>query len=579
MKLTGGQIVARALADEGVPLTFGIPGTHNIELYDALGASDEVRPVLVTDEQSASFMADGLWRASGRLGCVNVVPGAGLTHAMSGIAEAYMDNVPMLVLGCGIRRDTGMAFQLHDVDQQSMVAPVTKATFLPTTGGDLYRVIRDACRIARQPPGGPVFVEVPANLYLHKHDVELPAASAPHRDRVVHGPEPDPAAVARVAELIRGAKRPLLYVGAGAASCQGRVLHLAERLEAPVSTTFQGKGVFPEPHALFLWPGFGKSAPGFAQDVARECDMTLAIGCRFSEVGTGSYGLQPPGPLVHVDAAPEVPGRNYPAQEALVADADLFLRALDGELGDHRANRDEALREEIRSGHAHVWEDWLADVGGPGVTPAHLLRTAQRLLGPDTIFTSDSGNGTFLAMECLRLEEPGKYLAPVDYSCMGYAVPAALGARLARPDCPVVALAGDGAFLMTGLEVLTAVAEKLGVMILVLRDRELAQIAQFQQVALNRKVASELPDFEVEGIARATGAAFLELDSDDRVEEILTRAEAYAADGTPVLVDVAIDYSRKTFFTRGVVKSTLARLPWPDRLRFVGRALARRLTG
>ncbi len=579
MKLTGGQIVARALADEGVPLTFGIPGTHNIELYDALGASDEVRPVLVTDEQSASFMADGLWRASGQLGCVNVVPGAGLTHAMSGIAEAYMDNVPMLVLGCGIRRDTGMAFQLHDVDQQSMVAPVTKATFLPTTGGDLYKAIRDASRIARQPPGGPVFVEVPANLYLFKHDVELPPTSSPSAQPTVHGPEPDRAVVSRVAELVRAAKRPLLYVGAGAASCQGRVLQLAERLEAPVSTTFQGKGVFPEPHGLFLWPGFGKAAPGFVQDVARECDLTLAIGCRFSEVGTGSYGLEPPGPLVHVDAAPDVPGRNYPAQEALVADAELFLRALDEELGEFRAERDEALREEIRSGHAQVWEDWLADVGGPGVTPAHLLRTAQRLFGPDTIFTTDSGNGTFLAMECLRLEEPGKYLAPVDYSCMGYALPAALGARLARPDCPVVALAGDGAFLMTGLEVLTAVAEGLGVVILVLRDRELAQIAQFQQVALNRKVASELPDFEVEGIARATGARFLALDSDDRVEEILTRAEAYAAAGTPVLVDVDIDYSRKTFFTRGVVKSTLARLPWPDRFRFVGRALTRRVTG
>src|SRR5580765_1054014 len=122
--LTGGQIIVRALEDAGVSLTFGIPGTHNIELYDALAISDRVRPVLVTDEQSASFMADAVWRASGRLGCVNVVPGAGLTHAMSGIAEAFMDNVPLLVLGCGIRRDTGMAFQLHDVDQLAMVAPI-----------------------------------------------------------------------------------------------------------------------------------------------------------------------------------------------------------------------------------------------------------------------------------------------------------------------------------------------------------------------------------------------------------------------------------------------------------------------
>ena len=122
----GGRLVARALEDEGIELAFGIPGTHNIELYDALAASGRIRTILVTDEQSASFMADGAWRASGRLACVNVVPGAGLTHAMSGIAEAFMDTVPMLVLGCGIRRDTGRAFQLHDVDQAAMVAPVTK---------------------------------------------------------------------------------------------------------------------------------------------------------------------------------------------------------------------------------------------------------------------------------------------------------------------------------------------------------------------------------------------------------------------------------------------------------------------
>ena len=122
MKLTGGEIVVRALEDEGIRFTFGIPGTHNIELYDALADSDGVRPVLVTDEQSAGFMADGLWRASGSLGCVNLVPGAGLTHALSGIAEAYMDGVPMLVLGCGIRRDTPHAYQLHDIDQLAIAS-------------------------------------------------------------------------------------------------------------------------------------------------------------------------------------------------------------------------------------------------------------------------------------------------------------------------------------------------------------------------------------------------------------------------------------------------------------------------
>src|SRR5687767_1070993 len=188
MKLSGGEIVVRALEDEGIPFTFGIPGTHNIELYDALARSTKVRPVLVTDEQSASFMADGLWRASGKLGCANLVPGAGLTHAMSGIAEAYLDNVPMLVLGCGIRRDTPHAFQLHDVDQMALAAPITKAQFRPQTGQELYQMLRTACTMARSGVPAPVFVEVPANLYLFKSDVDfdisLARPSAPAPDEI-----------------------------------------------------------------------------------------------------------------------------------------------------------------------------------------------------------------------------------------------------------------------------------------------------------------------------------------------------------------------------------------------------------
>ena len=164
--MTGAKIVLRGLEDEGIRLAFGIPGTHNIELYDVLATSEKVRPIVVTDEQSASFMADGAWRASGVMACVNVVPGAGLTHALSGIAEAFMDCIPMLILGCGIRGDSGMAYQLHDVDQRAIVAPVTKGTFRPDRGEEIYATIRRACALAREGRPGPVFVEIPANLYL-----------------------------------------------------------------------------------------------------------------------------------------------------------------------------------------------------------------------------------------------------------------------------------------------------------------------------------------------------------------------------------------------------------------------------
>ncbi len=562
----GGRLVARALEDEGIELAFGIPGTHNIELYDALAQSKRVRTILVTDEQSASFMADGAWRASGRMACVNVVPGAGLTHAMSGIAEAFMDTVPMLVLGCGIRRDTGRAFQLHDVDQAAMVAPVTKAQFRPGTARELYATIRKACEIARAGAPGPVFVEVPAELYLLSHDVSdevpfVPTATAVEAD------------TAQAAAILNSAKRPLVYLGLGAASA--KVVELIERLESPVSTTYQGKGVVPETHPLFLWPGFGAAAPAFAREIARECDATLAIGCRFGEVATASYGLEPPGPLIHVDIDASVPGRNHKTALAIQSDAARFVESLLRRLT--QRPRDDGLRERIRRGHDAVRTEWLGAGDTSRVPPFALLEALQRTFGEETIFTTDSGNGTFIAMEMLRLNAPGRFLGPIDYSCMGYAVPAAIGAKLARPGAPVVALAGDGAFLMTGLELLTAASQGAAVVVVVLRDRELAQIAQFQHTALNRKTASIIGDYDVEAICRGVGVECLQLRHSAEIQSVLARALEITREGRPVTIDCAIDYSRKTFFTSGVVRTNFGRLPWRDRLRYAGRAILRRV--
>ena len=575
MAVTGGKIVVRALEDAGVPFTFGIPGTHNIELYDALAESEAVRPILVTDEQGASFMADAVWRASGKLGCVNIVPGAGLTHAMSGIAEAWMDTIPMLVLGCGVRTDTGHGYQLHDVDQMAMVAPVTKAQLRPETGAELYPVVREACRVAQEGVPGPVFVEVPANLYLFTHKVDLDAQRAEFERRPVHRAAPDPAALDRAVGLLESAERPLLYLGLGALPAADRLVALAERLEAPVTTTFQGKGVFPETHPLALWPGFGNAAPEFVREIVGECDLVLAIGCRFGEVGTGSYGLEMPGPLIHIDIDPAALGRNFEAAEDIAADSTLAVGALLDRLRPRPA--DSRLRRRIAEGHTAVDEERTGS--GDGVSPFALLRAIHGQLGEEAVFTTDSGNGTFLAMETLRLAGPRRFLAPVDYSCMGYSVPAAVGAKLAAPDRPVVALVGDGAFLMTGLEVLTAAHYDVPVAVFVLRDRELAQIAQFQETALSRKTASEVHDYDLTGLAAGFGVECASLGHDDEIPGVLDRVATTLQTGRPILVDVAIDYTRKTYFTKGAVKTNLMRLPWTDRLRFVGRAVGRKVFG
>jgi acetolactate synthase-1/2/3 large subunit len=577
VKFTGGQMVVRALEDEAIQLAFGIPGTHNIELYDAMAESRTLRPVLVTDEQSAGFMADAVWRSTGQMACANLVPGAGLTHALSGVAEAFMDGIPMLVLGCGIRRDTDRAYQLHDIDQLAIAAPITKGTFRPASGAEIYGVIRRACALARSGCPGPVMVEIPVDHYLFKHEVNPVSFIAPP---AMANPPLDEAAFARAVELLSAPDaRPLLYLGLGALGAGAQLVTLAERLGAPVATTIQGKGVFPESHPLFLWNMLGAAAPPFVRKEAERCTVMLAIGCRFGEVGTGSYGFTPPATLIHGDIEAAVIGRNFPAAVGLHADAAEAVVALLSRLPSPRTHQDPDLRARIAGGRDEIRTGRRARTSRGRVTPAVLLDALQRTLGPDTVFTSDSGNGTFLAMELLQLDHPRRFLAPVDYSCMGYSVPAAIAAKLARPEAPVVALAGDGAFLMTGLELLTAANQGAAVAVFVLRDRELAQIAQFQATAFNRKAQSVLPDYEVAGIAAGLGIECLALDRDADIERITADVQRITGEGRPVLVDTAIDYSEKTFFTRGVVSTNLGRLPWPDRLRFVGRALGRRLTG
>jgi acetolactate synthase-1/2/3 large subunit len=301
------------------------------------------------------------------------------------------------------------------------------------------------------------------------------------------------------------------------------------------------------------------------------------IGARFGEVATGSYGIDPPHPIVHVDISEGVIGRNVPVELAVIADAGEFVRALTPRITPR--DPDPKLHAAIAAGHAEVREEWESGRSKDRVTPARLLAALQARFGADSIFSTDIGNGTFLAMEMLRLGGPRRFLAPVDYSCMGYSVPAALGAKLAMPDRPVIALAGDGAFLMTGMELITAASEGIAAVVCVLRDGELAQIAQFQKVAMNRKTKSVLAEYGLGSLCAGMGVECLELRRDADIVEVLSRAAEIAGGGDPVVIDVAIDYSEKTFFTRGVVKTTLGRLPLKDRVRFIGRAVGRKITG
>jgi acetolactate synthase-1/2/3 large subunit len=572
VKMRGAQVAVRALEDEGVRFAFGIPGTHNIELYDALESSKKIEPVLVTDEQSASFMADGVSRASATLGVLAVVPGAGISHALSGIAEAYMDNVPLLVLAAGIRTDTGKAYQVHAIDQLAVLRPVVKEALAIERAEDIYAAVRRAARLARGGSPGPVVVEIPVNLLLHSFGVKLQDDGSGEE-----APRSSAGDLDRAAQLLDHAENPALYLGNGARGAARLLVELAEKISAPAVTTIQGKGVFPENHPLWLWNNFGPSAPGFVNSVMQRCDCLLAVGCRFSEVATASYGLKPPANLIHVDIDAEVLGKNYPAKLSVQSDAQAFVEGLLSRV--EARQRQDGLHEEILAGHRKVWEDWQKDVGGERVTPAIFFRTLQKQASKNAVYVTDSGNGTFLSMEHLRLNRPGCFIGPVDFSCMGYSVPAAIGAKLVDPDRDVVALTGDGALLMTGLELLTASSYQVAPLVCVLRDGELGQIVQLQRTSMNRETCSILPPFEVADLARATHCRFLKVDTDGELDRVLAGAFEATRKGEPVLVEVNIDYSRKTYFTKGIMTTNFWRLPWSERLRMAGRAVRRRLGG
>ena len=573
MKTRGSKLVARALADEGVTLTFGIPGTHNIELYDALESEPGVEAVLVTSEVAGAFMGDGVSRTSDQVGVLNVVPGAGVTHSMSGIAEAFMDQVPLVVLACGIRRDTGAAYQLHDIDQLAILRPVTKSAVRVATADEIYPTIRRAFQIARRAPAGPVAVEIPADFLMLTQEVsEVSWVPEPEPERLL-----DRELVERAARLLGEASRPVLYLGAGAAGGGERLVRLAEQLGAPVLTTFQGKGVFPESHPLWVWNGIGRATPPFARAILGRCDCLLAVGCRFGEVATGSYGFEPPATVIHVDVDPEVMGRNAPATLAVVADAGVFLDAVGGMI-EGRTPAEELIRE-IADGHAKVARGWSKGLSRHRVNPASLFQALQRHCAEDAIYAADSGNGTFLAAEHLRLEKPGCFIAPVDFSCMGYSVPASVGAAFANPGRDVVTLAGDGAFLMTGLEALTASTYGAAPLICILRDGKHGLIAEFQKTPLNRQTCSTIGDYHVQSVAEAVGCRYFRAIRDSELDAVIPAALALVRDGTPAILEVSVDYSEKTYFSRGVVATNFWRFSWSERLRMLARALARRVSG
>jgi len=572
MKKTGAFLARYAMEQIGIHYTFGIPGVHNTELYDELNKSEQIEPILVSHEAGAAFMADAVARTSDKGAALVIVPAAGVAYAAAGIGEAFLDGIPMLVFCGGVRTDIEYENQLHQMDQHAFIKAFCKQTYKPETHQQIIPTIYAAHQLAHSGEPGPVFIEIPVNLQLFQGEVDTLPSYQPQSAL----PQPEPAQLQAAAELINQAHRPGLFVGWGARHATEQLIQLAEALDAPVATTLQGLSVFPHDHPLHTGFGFSQAAVPAAQNAFADCDCLIAIGTKFSEIATGSFGVKQPAKLIHIDINPDNIGVNYPADIGLQGDSKQMLQLL---LPLIKGKQNLSLVSDIVRDKQAYRDSWAKHDSGGRVNPLLLFQALRERLPRDGIAVVDDGNHTYLAAELLPIYQSGGFISPTDFNCMGYSVPAAIGAKQANPDQQVIAIVGDGCFTMTCMEIATASRQQLGIIYFLFNDGELSQIAQAQQIPYNRKPCTRLPSIDFSGVAQAVGAHYLRLDSNSAVEQVVEQAFTLSKQQRPVIVDINIDYSNSTAFTQGAVKTNFSRFDISTKLRFGARALKRKVLG
>jgi len=522
----GAQYVLDFLQAAGVPHLVGIPGHGNVNLFDAALDAPGVRSIFPMHEQSAAHLADGYARASGRPLAITTSIGPGAMNTVVGVATAYVDSIPMLVFTGSTHTYMRGHSVLQEIerrrfsDNPRVMEPITTRSFQPSRIEELPFVLARAWSAATTGRTGPVLVDLAMDLQAEDAEFEAPA---PELRRAGGRPRPDAGEVLRAAEQLAGARRPVIVAGGGVVLAEACALlqRVAERLGAPVVTTWMGKGALPEDHGLFAGQiGDQGSTSGNATTAA--ADVILAVGCRFTDWSSCSFrkGVTysiPPTQLIQIDIDAQEIGKNYPAAASLVGDARSALADLDAALEMHlprpRVLGDLPWHDQLRS----VRAQWLAAVDGPAsyggwpTTISRALREIRAAAPRETLVVTGAGLPQGQVFAEFPVYAPRSHITSGGFSTMGFTLPAAAGARLARPDCPVLAIVGDGDFLQTIQELALVAQEDLAVTIIVLNNRGWRSIRNFQVGAYGRVAGTEFrrggepysPDFVA--VARAFG--------------------------------------------------------------------------
>ena len=529
--MTGAQLLVETLKAHGVDTIFGIPGIHNLAIYDALVDQPAIRVVTTRDERGAGHMADGYARASGRPGVCLTVPGPGVTNALTAIAEAYADSSPVLLLASQLPSGTVTVdredfHQLRDVE--AVLASVTQWGVRPAKPEDIGRAVNEAFRRFETGRPRPCYVDLPMDLLSAKVGATILTLPG-EEERNRHASSVFPLGeVRRAAEVLTSASRPLLLLGGGAWRASKVLRELVELLSLPVVMTSSGKGIVAEDHPLSL--GDGWMAHQLGREALEQADTILAMGVRFGPLTTSWWTRKISGQIVHVDIDPTEIGKHTDVSIGIVADATQVAEALvvqcrEQDLGARSPWLDVVA---VREGRRAVIRKRAPDAVGT-------LEGLRRLLPDESLVFNDINGIACWGAGAFICRQPRTFHYPIGFGCLGFAFPAAIGAKLARPAVPVVALCGDGGFLFSGQELATAVHERVSVIAVVFNDNSYGTIKTDQSYRYpGRSIGGDLQSPDFVRYAEAFGARGCRVRSVHDVPEAVATALEYEG---PTLIE------------------------------------------
>ena len=548
-RMTGAQAVVRSLELLGVTDVFGLPGGAILPLYDKLMDDHELRHVLVRHEQGAGHAAEGYAAASGRIGVAIATSGPGATNLVTAIADAYMDSVPLLAI-------TGQVFShlmgtdaFQEADIVGITMPITKHAFLVRRPEEVPEAIVAAHHLATTGRPGPVLVDITKDA----QEGEFDFVWDPRVDLAGYRPitKANSKQIQAAAELIAEAERPVFYVGGGIirAGASAELLQLAELVGAPVVTTLMARGAFPDSHPQHLgMPGMHGTVPAVL--ALQESDLLITLGARFDDRVTGRAALfAPDAKVIHADIDPAEIGKIRAADVPIVGDAaevisDLVAAVSTAKHAREFANIDawwerlRMLQEKFPLGYAPTSDGLLS--------PQYVIQRIGELTGPEGVYAAGVGQHQMWAAQFIKYERPNSWLNSGGAGTMGYAVPAAMGAKVAEPDRVVWAIDGDGCFQMTNQELATCVVNNIPIKVAVINNSSLGMVRQWQTLIYDRRYSNtdlntghgtiRVPDFVKLG--EAYGCLSIRVETEDQVDEAIKLA--LETNDRPVVIDFVV---------------------------------------